>query len=39
MIKVLFICHGRVSCTINRTLVNWGRVGHNMEEKLGITTV
>jgi hypothetical protein len=29
----------QVSCTINRTLVNRGKVGHNMAESLANTTV
>ena len=29
----------QVSCTINRTLVNWGRVGHNVPQTRINTTV
>ena len=29
----------QVSCTINWTLVNWGKVGHKMPETLINTTV
>ena len=29
----------QVSCTINRTLVNWGRVGHNVPQTCMNTTV
>ena len=34
------ICMPRqVSCTINRTLVNWGKVGHNVPQTRINTTV
>ena len=29
----------QVSCTINRTLTNWGKVGHKVPETLTNTTV
>lgn len=29
----------QISCTINRTLVNWGRVGHNVLKTCMNTTV
>lgn len=39
MTKILFICHGTSSFTINHTFVNLGIVRHNMAESLANTTV
>ena len=39
MIKILFICHGSSSFTINHTFANLGNTGHDMAQTIVITTV
>lgn len=37
-IKILFVCHGKVSWIGKQPFAKWGNIGHNKAEELNDTT-